>query len=106
MSVTMNCVSNFMVAQNFLSIAEVVGTRSTFLILAAIDVLAFAFVFMFVPETKGLSFEEVERTWNERAWGRSKRFQSEAQIQASLHLSCTRVSCNSIKHSSERSLEI
>ncbi|KAL6010181.1 hypothetical protein ACLOJK_000612 [Asimina triloba] len=28
-----------------------------------------AFVVLFVPETKGLSFEHVERLWKEKAWG-------------------------------------
>ena len=69
MSATVNWVSNLMVAQSFLSVADAVGTSSTFLILAAIGVAAFGFVFLFVPETKGLSFEEVERIWKERAWG-------------------------------------
>ncbi|KAI3697043.1 hypothetical protein L6452_29759 [Arctium lappa] len=71
MSATVNWVSNLVVAQSFLSVAEAVGTSSTFLILAVIGVAAFGFVFLFVPETKGLSFEEVERIWKERAWGSS-----------------------------------
>lgn len=71
MSATVNWVSNLVVAQSFLSVAEVVGTSWTFLILAAIAVAAFGFVFLFVPETKGLSFEEVEKIWKERAWGKS-----------------------------------
>lgn len=70
MSATVNWVSNFIVAESFLSLAEAVGTGPTFLILGAIAVVAFVFVFVFVPETKGLSFDEVERIWRERAWGR------------------------------------
>lgn len=71
MSATVNWVSNLVVAQSFLSVAEAVGTSLTFVILAVIGVAAFGFVFLFVPETKGLSFEEVERIWKERAWGSS-----------------------------------
>lgn len=70
MSATVNWVSNFVVAESFLSLAEAVGTGPTFLMLGAIAVVAFVFVFVFVPETKGLSFDEVERIWRERAWGR------------------------------------
>ncbi|KAL5983110.1 hypothetical protein ACLOJK_017191 [Asimina triloba] len=66
---TVNWVSNLIVAQSFLSLAEAVGTATTFLILAVIAVAAFAFVVLFVPETKGLSFEQVERLWKEKAWG-------------------------------------
>lgn len=71
MSATVNWISNLIVAQTFLSIADATGPGPTFLIVAGIAVLAFAFVMVFVPETKGLSFEEVERIWKDRAWGRS-----------------------------------
>ncbi|XP_010524141.1 PREDICTED: inositol transporter 1 [Tarenaya hassleriana] len=71
MSATVNWVSNLIVAQTFLSIAETAGTGTTFLILAGIAVLAVVFVVMFVPETQGLTFVEVEQIWRERAWGRS-----------------------------------
>nr|XP_043627582.1 inositol transporter 1-like isoform X1 [Erigeron canadensis] len=71
MSATVNWISNLIVAQSFLSVADAVGTDWTFLILAFIAVLAFGFVFMFVPETKGLTFEEVEAIWKEKAWGSS-----------------------------------
>ncbi|XP_073274749.1 inositol transporter 1 [Primulina huaijiensis] len=69
MSATVNWISNLIVAQSFLSLAEAVGTGQTFLILAGVAVVAFIFVVLFVPETKGLSFEEVEKIWKERARG-------------------------------------
>ncbi|XP_016515434.1 inositol transporter 1 [Nicotiana tabacum] len=69
MSATVNWISNLIVAQSFLSLVEAVGTGATFLILAGIAVMAFVFVVVFVPETKGLSFEEMERIWKEKAWG-------------------------------------
>jgi len=69
MSATVNWVSNLIVAQSFLSIADAVGTCMTFLILAGIAVAAIAFVVVFVPETKGLTFEEVEKLWRVRARG-------------------------------------
>ncbi|PWA93242.1 inositol transporter 1 [Artemisia annua] len=71
MSATVNWISNLIVAQSFLSIADAVGTGSTFMILAGIAVGAFGFVFVFIPETKGLTFDEVERIWKEKAWGSS-----------------------------------
>ncbi|XP_076956080.1 inositol transporter 1-like [Bidens hawaiensis] len=67
MSATVNWVSNLIVAQSFLSVADAVGTGVTFLILAGIAVAAVGFVVVFVPETKGLTFEEVEKLWRERA---------------------------------------
>ncbi|KAL1343353.1 hypothetical protein HN51_029754 [Arachis hypogaea] len=72
MSATVCWVSNLIVSQSFLSIAEVLGTGSTFLILAGICVLAFVFVVTSVPETKGLTFDEVEVIWKERAWGKNQ----------------------------------
>ncbi|XAR48740.1 hypothetical protein NMG60_11031657 [Bertholletia excelsa] len=69
MAATVNWVSNLIVSQSFLSIAEAVGTGATFLLLAGMAVLAFLFVVVFVPETKGLTFEEVEKIWKVRAWG-------------------------------------
>ncbi|KAI5402098.1 inositol transporter 1 [Lathyrus oleraceus] len=71
MSATVNWVSNLIVVQSFLSIADAAGTGPTFLLLAVIGVVAFLFVVFFVPETKGLTFDEVELLWRERAWGKN-----------------------------------
>ncbi|KAK7304280.1 hypothetical protein VNO77_45147 [Canavalia gladiata] len=71
MSATVCWVSNLIVSETFLSIAEGIGIASTFLILAAIAVVAFLFVLLYVPETKGLTFDEVEVIWKERAWGKN-----------------------------------
>lgn len=71
MSATVNWISNFIVAQTFLSVVELVGTGGTFLIITGVSVVAFFFVLFFVPETKGLTFKQVERMWKERAWGTS-----------------------------------
>jgi SP family myo-inositol transporter-like MFS transporter 13 len=76
MSATVNWISNLIVAQTFLSIVGLVGTGPTFLIIAGIAVLAFIFVAMYVPETKGLSFDQVEQMWRERAWGNNGNCQS------------------------------
>ncbi|XP_038986794.1 inositol transporter 1-like isoform X1 [Phoenix dactylifera] len=69
MSATVNWMSNLIVAQTFLTVVSAVGTAGTFLIIAGVAVVAFVFVALFVPETKGLTFEQVERLWRERAWG-------------------------------------
>ncbi|KAK7270047.1 hypothetical protein RIF29_22922 [Crotalaria pallida] len=76
MSATVNWVSNLIVAQSFLSIAGAAGTGPTFMILAGIAVLAFVFVAFYVPETKGMSFDEVELLWKQRAWGKNPDTQS------------------------------
>ncbi|KAK1591961.1 hypothetical protein Q3G72_016697 [Acer saccharum] len=76
MSATVNWISNLIVSQTFLSVADAVGTGTTFLIFAGIAVAAFVFVAVFVPETKGLTFQEVEQIWKQRAWGSSHNTES------------------------------
>ncbi|KAK1683990.1 hypothetical protein QYE76_044838 [Lolium multiflorum] len=76
MSATVNWVSNLIVAQTFLSIVGWVGTGPTFLIIAGIAVMAFIFVALYVPETKGMSFEQVDLLWKERAWGKQGSHES------------------------------
>lgn len=70
MGATVNWICNLLMSQSFLSVADAIGTGPTFLILAGITVVAFVFVAVFVPETKGLTFVEVEQIWKERAWGK------------------------------------
>eukprot|EP01018_Ginkgo_biloba_P032819 Gb_35370 [translate_table: standard] len=62
-------ISNLIVSETFLTLINVLGTAKTFIIISAIAVAAFIFVFAYVPETKGLSFEEVENLWVEKAKG-------------------------------------
>lgn len=72
---TVNWVFNLIIAQTFLSLINAVGTSITFLIFSIIALVAFFYVLALVPETKGLSFEEVDKLWQERAkwWLRSKK---------------------------------
>lgn len=58
---TANWVSNLIVAQSFLSLTQAIGTSWTFLIFGVISVVALLFVLVYVPETKGLPIEEVEK---------------------------------------------
>lgn len=58
---TANWVTNLAVTQFFLSLTEAIGTSMTFVLFGCLAVVALFFVFFAVPETKGLSFEEVER---------------------------------------------
>eukprot|EP01018_Ginkgo_biloba_P030543 Gb_32595 [translate_table: standard] len=59
-------ISNLIVAQTFLTLTVAIGTSMTFLIFGCIAVAGLFFVLIFVPETKGLSFEEVELMLQER----------------------------------------
>ncbi|KAK4271866.1 hypothetical protein QN277_020495 [Acacia crassicarpa] len=69
-------VSNLIVTQSFLSLTKAIGTSWTFMLFGVIAVVAIVFVIIFVPETKGLPIEEVEkmlekRTLNFKFWQRS-----------------------------------
>ncbi|KAK7319116.1 hypothetical protein RJT34_03830 [Clitoria ternatea] len=76
MASTSNWVSNLIVAQSFLSLTQAIGTSWTFMIFIFITVAAIIFVIIFVPETKGLPIEEVEkmlegRSLNLKFWQRN-----------------------------------
>lgn len=64
-------ISNLIVSESFLSLIDVLGTSKTFLVFSAIAVAAFLFVLAFVPETKGLSFEEVDKLWQGKSYSGS-----------------------------------
>eukprot|EP00250_Pteridium_aquilinum_P016762 c23282_g2_i1 orf=216-1325(-) len=67
MAAMSNWISNLIVSESFLSLTEAVGTSITFLIFGVIALAALIFVWWFVPETKGLSFEEVDRLFLKRS---------------------------------------
>ncbi|GKB19180.1 probable inositol transporter 2 [Tanacetum coccineum] len=53
---------------SFLSLTEAIGTSWTFLGFGVITVVALLFVLIYVPETKGLPIEDVEKMLEERAF--------------------------------------
>ena len=86
MASTSNWVSNLIVAQSFLSLTQAIGTSWTFMIFIFITIAAIIFVIIFVPETKGLPMEEVEkmlegRDLNFKFWQRSSRHAEEVATQ-------------------------
>eukprot|EP01018_Ginkgo_biloba_P032821 Gb_35369 [translate_table: standard] len=76
-------ISNLIVSETFLSLIDALGTAKTFIVFAAITVAAFLFVLAFVPETKGLSFEEVQQLWQEKANG-SRKVQTKSPYKETL----------------------
>lgn len=52
-----------LVAYTFLSLVEAVGSTGAFWIYAALSVVNFLFMWRVLPETKGRSLEEIERSW-------------------------------------------
>jgi len=58
-----NWVSNYFVSLTFLSLLEHLGTTGTFFLYAVIGLFALWFVLRRVPETKGKTFEEIQKFW-------------------------------------------
>jgi hypothetical protein len=64
-----NLTTNLVVAQFFLDLLNTVGGLATYLILLAVTVAAWLFVFFLAPETKGRSLDEVQSYWEAgRRW--------------------------------------
>ncbi|MGM1061280.1 MFS transporter [Saccharothrix sp. Mg75] len=64
-----NLTTNLVVAQFFLGLLNAVGGLATYLVLLAITVAAWLFVFFLAPETKGRSLDEVQSYWEAgRRW--------------------------------------
>ncbi|XP_010449779.1 PREDICTED: inositol transporter 4-like [Camelina sativa] len=56
-----NWVSNLIVSESFLSLTHALGSSGTFLLFAGFSAIGLFFIWLLVPETKGLQFEEVEK---------------------------------------------
>ncbi|KAH9606922.1 hypothetical protein KSS87_009317 [Heliosperma pusillum] len=63
---TSNWISNLIVAQSFLSVAQAIGTAYTFMIFGIVAFFALFFVIIYVPETKGLPMEDIEKMLEKR----------------------------------------
>ncbi|KAF5206499.1 Inositol transporter [Thalictrum thalictroides] len=66
MAAMANWTSNLIVSQTFLTLTKAVGSAYTFLIFAGFSTVGLIYIIWIVPETKGLSFEEVEKMLEER----------------------------------------
>jgi SP family galactose:H+ symporter-like MFS transporter len=56
-----NWAANMVVAATFLSLLSTIGESSTFLLYAVLNVVFAGVVFFYVPETRGISLEHIER---------------------------------------------
>ncbi|KAA3489000.1 inositol transporter 4-like [Gossypium australe] len=50
-----------LVSESFLTLTKALGSSGTFLLFTGFSVIGITCIYVFVPETKGLSFEEVEK---------------------------------------------
>ncbi|KAL1326288.1 hypothetical protein HN51_036365 [Arachis hypogaea] len=60
-------VSNLIVSQSFLSLTQAIGTAWTFMMFGIVAIVGIFFVIIFVPETKGVPMEEVEKMLEQRS---------------------------------------
>ena len=68
-----NWIANFAIIEAFPTLQAGIGLPWVMVLLSALSVLAIAFIFRFLPETKGLSVEEVVSLFDEQARGASAR---------------------------------
>lgn len=54
---------NFVVVLSFLPLLNLIGNAATFWMFAGITAFSLVFVWYFVPETKGISLEHIEKNW-------------------------------------------
>ncbi|CAD6225872.1 unnamed protein product [Miscanthus lutarioriparius] len=73
-----NWTSNLLVTQTFLSLTQALGTAGTFLLFCGVSAMAFLLIFLLVPETKGLQFEEVEQMLGSKDYKAWKKFNAKA----------------------------
>ena len=57
----------FVVSQFFPILLESIGSAYTFWIFMLLSIVAFLFIWKVVPETKGKTLEEIEKTWHKKA---------------------------------------
>lgn len=67
MGVSVFClwITNFLISFSFSMLLAGVGLSGTFFIFAVLGLFAIAFVLKFLPETKGLSLEELEQQFRD-----------------------------------------
>lgn len=56
-----NWIANMIVGATFLSLLNGIGSAATFWLYAALNAAFVVFTFLFVPETRGVTLEEIER---------------------------------------------
>lgn len=68
-----NRVCSGLVAMSFLSVSDAITVGGTFFIFSVVSAVSVAFVYMFVPETKGKSLEQIELLFkNEHDWQKAE----------------------------------
>ncbi|KAM1793442.1 hypothetical protein ACFX12_037187 [Malus domestica] len=56
-----NWTANLIVSETYLTLTKALGSAGTFLLFAGFSLIGLIFIYLLVPETKGMQFEEVEK---------------------------------------------
>ena len=64
-----NRISSGIIAMSFLSLSQLISTAGTFFLFSSISALSVAFVYVYVPETKGKTLEQIEIMFQQRHIG-------------------------------------
>ena len=72
-----NWIMNVMVAERVPGLLTVLSAEGLFMVFGICGLGCFAFVYYFVPETKGKSLEEIDKMWSKDAAGISPRGRQE-----------------------------
>ncbi len=66
LATAVNWGSAFLVSQFFLSLVDRLGSALTFWLLAVFCVLGWVWIYLRVPETRGLTLENIQDMWSEK----------------------------------------
>uniref|UniRef100_A0A8C5U187 Solute carrier family 2, facilitated glucose transporter member 10 n=1 Tax=Malurus cyaneus samueli TaxID=2593467 RepID=A0A8C5U187_9PASS len=81
-----NWAANLLISLSFLDLIDAIGFSWMFLLYGLMGVLAVIFIYLFVPETKGQSLEEIDQQFSRKRRGRGA--------------SCTRTQYQRVEHGS------
>ncbi|XP_044155135.1 solute carrier family 2, facilitated glucose transporter member 10 [Bufo gargarizans] len=71
---SLNWATNLLITLTFLDVIESIGLSWTFLLYGIIGVVAIIFIYLFIPETKGRSLQEIDKLFSD------KRFLSRSPV--------------------------
>ncbi|XP_060628155.2 solute carrier family 2, facilitated glucose transporter member 10 [Anolis sagrei] len=61
-----NWAANLLISLSFLDLIDAIGLSWTFLLYGVVGVVAILFIYLFVPETKGQSLEEIDKQFSKK----------------------------------------
>ncbi|XP_025897963.1 solute carrier family 2, facilitated glucose transporter member 10 [Nothoprocta perdicaria] len=88
-----NWAANLLISLSFLDLIDAIGFSWMFLLYGLIGVLAVVFIYLFVPETKGQSLEEIDQQFSRKRLWKENMFQRRHG-----RASCTQAQYRRVEH--------